>query len=58
MVYQPYHSSGRIPTVDGLKIYIENYLQQMEDIQSVEVDSARQNMKEIVEMLADYLRRE
>lgn len=51
MVYQPYNSSGRIPTVDWLKIYIENYLQQMEDMQNIEVDSARQNMKEMVEML-------
>ena len=32
MVYQPYNSSGRIPTVDGLKLYIENYLQKMENI--------------------------
>jgi hypothetical protein len=32
-------------------LYIENYLQQMEDMQSLEVDSARENMKEMVEML-------
>lgn len=51
MVYQPYHSSGRIPTVDWLKLYIENYLQQIENTQNLEVDSARQNMKEMVEML-------
>ena len=51
MVYQPYNSSWRIPTVDWLKLYIENYLQQMEDMQSLEVDSARQNMKEMIEML-------
>lgn len=51
MVYQPYNSSGRIPTVDWLKLYIENYLQQMEDMQWVEIDNARQNMKEMVEML-------
>lgn len=55
MVYQPYNSSGRIPTVDWLKLYIENYLQQMEDMQSLEVDSARQNMKEMVEMLGSLV---
>lgn len=55
MVYQPYNSSGRIPTVDWLKLYIENYLQQMEDMQNLEVDSARQNMKEMVEMLGSLV---
>ena len=55
MVYQPYNSSWRIPTVDGLKLYIENYLQQMEDMQSLEVDNARQNMKEMVEMLGSLV---
>jgi transcriptional regulator of heat shock response len=55
MVYQPYNSSWRIPTVDWLKLYIENYLQQMEDMQSLEVDSARQNMKEMVEMLGSLV---
>ena len=51
MVYKPYNSSGRIPTVDWLKLYIENYLQQMENLQNIEVDTARQNMKEMIEML-------
>ena len=51
VVYQPYNSSGRIPTVNWLKLYIENYLQQMENMQSLEIDSARLNMKEMVEML-------
>jgi hypothetical protein len=37
--------------VNGLKLYIENYLHQMDDMQSLEVDNARQNMKEMVEML-------
>ena len=55
MVYQPYNSSWRIPTVNWLKLYIENYLQQMEDMQSLEVDSARQNMKEMVEMLGSLV---
>lgn len=55
MVYQPYNSSGRIPTVNWLKLYIENYLEQMDNIQNLEVDSARQNMKEMVEMLGSLV---
>lgn len=51
MVYQPYNSSGRIPTVEGLKLYIENYLQQMEEETNAEVGNARENIKELVEML-------
>ena len=51
MVYQPYNSSGRIPTIDGLKLYIENYLQQIEEENNAEVISARENIKELVEML-------
>ena len=43
MVYQPYNSSWRIPTVDWLKLYIENYLQQMDDMQSLEVDNEQDN---------------
>jgi heat-inducible transcriptional repressor len=30
MVYQPYNSSGRIPTVQGLTLYIEHFLAQQE----------------------------
>ena len=55
MVYQAYNSSWRIPTVDWLKLYIENYLKQMEDMQNLEVDNARQNMKEMVEMLGSLV---
>lgn len=55
MVYQPYNSSGRIPTVEGLKLYIENYLQQMEADQIDEVISTRENIKEIVEALGSLV---
>ena len=51
MVYQPYNSSGRIPTIDGLKLYIETYLQQIEEENKAEVLTARENIKELVEML-------
>ncbi|MDD2537600.1 MAG: hypothetical protein PHU61_03890 [Candidatus Absconditabacteria bacterium] len=51
MVYQPYNSSGRIPTIEGLKLYIENYLEQMEEEQTGEVVSARENIKELIEQL-------
>ncbi|MBO4203916.1 hypothetical protein J5893_03760 [bacterium] len=55
MVYQPYNSSGRIPTVDGLKAYIENYLHQMESETINEVVSTRENIKEIVEALGNLV---
>jgi heat-inducible transcriptional repressor len=31
MVYQPYNSSGRIPTVQGLSLYIDSYLTHQEE---------------------------
>ncbi|MDR2540865.1 MAG: hypothetical protein LBD11_03640 [Candidatus Peribacteria bacterium] len=55
MVYQPYNSSGRIPTLDGLKIYIENYLSQVEDETLNEVVNARESIKELVEMLGSLV---
>jgi transcriptional regulator of heat shock response len=41
MVYQPYNSSGRIPTVDGFSRYIDNYMDGEVDEQDVEVENAR-----------------
>jgi len=41
MVYQPYNSSGRVPTIEGLKIYIENYIVQQENQKEKEVLDAR-----------------
>ncbi|MDR0607506.1 MAG: hypothetical protein LBG52_04030 [Candidatus Peribacteria bacterium] len=55
MVYQPYNSSGRIPTIDGLKLYIENYLTQMEEETLTEVINTRENIKELVEMLGSLV---
>ena len=54
-MYQPYNSSGRIPTIDGLKLYIENYLQQIEEETMNDVIHARGNIKELVEMLGSLV---
>jgi heat-inducible transcriptional repressor len=55
IVYQPYNSSGRIPTIDGLKLYIENYLQQVEEETQTEVVNARGTLQELVEMLGSLV---
>ncbi|MCF7835207.1 hypothetical protein K9M48_04125 [Candidatus Gracilibacteria bacterium] len=49
MVYQPYNSSGRVPTIQGLKIYIESYIQTQEEQKEKEVIDARSGMKYLVE---------
>lgn len=49
MVYQPYNSSGRVPTIEGLKIYIENYIVQQENQKEKEVLDARKWIKYLVE---------
>ncbi len=51
MVYQPYNSSWRIPTVQGLTMYLDNYLAQQEEEMSVDVSNARSSMKYLVETL-------
>ncbi len=51
MVYQPYNSSGRIPTVDWFSRYIENYMSGDVDDQDIELDSARKWLKYLVENL-------
>lgn len=58
MVYQPYNSSGRVPTIQGLKIYIESYIAQQENQKEKEVLDARKWLKYIVEniwSLADWV---
>lgn len=50
-VYQPYNSSGRIPTVDWLSLYIDNYMSGDLEQQEVELDSARKGLKYLVENL-------
>jgi len=51
MVYQPYNSSGRIPTVQWLTLYIENFLAQQEQEMVNEIVGARDSMKNLVETL-------
>ena len=51
MVYQPYNSSGRIPTLQGLTLYLENCLAQQQDVLQSEVNNARVSMKTLVETL-------
>jgi len=51
MVYQPYNSSGRIPTVDWFSRYIDNYMEWDVEEQDVEVETARKWLKYLVENL-------
>jgi transcriptional regulator of heat shock response len=51
MVYQPYNSSWRIPTVQWLVAYIENYLSQQDEEVITEVINARKWLKYLVETL-------
>lgn len=51
MVYQPYNSSGRIPTIQGLSLYIDSYLSQQEEEQIEGINNARKNLTYIVETL-------
>jgi transcriptional regulator of heat shock response len=51
MVYQPYNSSGRVPTVSWLIAYIENYMSHDINEQEMEVESARKWLKYLVENL-------
>lgn len=49
MVYQPYNSSGRVPTIEGLKIYIQTYISEQETQKEKEVLDARKWIKYLVE---------
>lgn len=51
MVYQPYNSSGRVPTVQGLTTYIENYLVAQEEEKNVEVIKVRSGLRQLVESI-------
>lgn len=54
LVFQPYNSSGRIPTVQGLSLYLDGLLefeQPTDEIQNIEVGKARESIKYIVELL-------
>lgn len=49
MVYQPYNSSWRIPTLQWITLYLDTYLAQQDEQISTEVISARWSMKTLVE---------
>ena len=51
MVYQPYNSSGRVPTVQWLTAYIENFLVAQEEEKNVEVVKVRSWLKQLVESI-------
>lgn len=51
MVYQPYNSSGRIPTLQGFTLYLDTYLAQTELAVQSEVNDARVSMKTVVETI-------
>ena len=51
LVYQPYNSSGRVPTVTGLSAYIDNYMSWELEAQDVDLESARKWLKYLVENL-------
>ncbi len=51
MVYQPYNSSWRVPTVQWLTAYIENYLVIQEEETNEEVVKVRSGLKQLVESI-------
>ena len=51
MVYQPYNSSGRIPTLQWLTLYLDTYLAQTVLAVQSEVNDARVSMKTLVETI-------
>lgn len=58
LLYQPYHSAWRIPTVKGLEKYMDTILAVREPIKDpihVDLDYARDDMRSIVETLWEYM---
>ena len=51
MVYQPYNSSWRIPTLQWLSLYIDSYLSQQEEEKIWEIRDARKWLTYLVETL-------
>lgn len=49
MVFQPYNSSGRIPTVQGLSLYLDSYLTQQEEEKVWEIKDVRKGLTYLVE---------
>lgn len=58
LVYQPYNSSGRIPTVKGFSEYIDYYLADMlvsEESIELDITDVRQDVKRMVESLGNLV---
>lgn len=53
MVYQPYNSSGRIPTLQGLSAYLDTTLAQQPEEIDLHLDTARAELKNFVEALGE-----
>ncbi len=53
MVYQPYNSSGRIPTLQGLSAYVESTLAQSPQDINLNLNSTRAELKSFVEALGE-----
>lgn len=53
MVYQPYNSSGRIPTLQGLSAYVESTLAQSPKDIDLNLNSTRAELKSFVEALGE-----
>jgi len=54
LVYQPYNSSGRIPTIEWLSSYIDSYMSEESDYKmqtGFDTDMARTSMRYMVEKL-------
>jgi len=58
LVYQPYNSSGRIPTIQGLSMYLEHYMGdevESDDSRELDIAWARGDLKRIVETLGNIV---
>lgn len=53
MVFQPYNSSGRIPTLQGLSAYVESTLAQSPQDIDLNLNSTRAELKSFVEALGE-----
>ena len=53
MVYQPYNSSWRMPTLQGLSAYLDTALAQQPEEVDFQLDTARKGLKSLVEALGE-----
>lgn len=53
MVYQPYNSSGRIPTLQWLSAYLDSRLSELPDDVDFPLNDARKGLKSLVEALGE-----